>query len=109
MGGGVVTWVVCTGGTTEAGLPARRTYHIRTMYTIIYVLNQLHDTNKRVRRKIPKYVYEQAYKFQIIESKNMVWCTASWSRTKIDVSFPPNDFYQTATGFADKGSQILLL
>ena len=95
------------------GLPARRTYHIRTMYTILYVLTQLHDTNKRVRRKIPKYVYEQAYKFQIIESKNMVWCTASWSfcsvRTKIDVSFPPNDFYQTVTGFADKGSQILLL
>ena len=81
MGGGVVTWVVCTGGTTEAGLPARRTYHIRTMYTIIYVLNQLHDTNKRVRRgrKIPKYVYVKAYKFQMIEEKNMVRCTASWS------------------------------
>ena len=56
------------------GGAAGTAYHIRTMYTIIYVLTQLHDTNKRVRRrrKIPKYVHVKAYKFQIIEEKNMV-------------------------------------
>ena len=44
--------VVSTGGTTEAGTlkaggaGGGTAYHIRSMYTKLYVLTQLHDTKK---------------------------------------------------------------